>query len=169
VKIGVVSDTHDQGELIRRAVEKFNEEKVGLVLHCGDWVSPFILYFFQALKAPLRGVFGNNDGDRFRHLAFRDKWGLDLHYEERFLTCEVEGRKIAVFHGDYEEIVQGLTTCGQYDAVFHGHTHKRVLTYCGKTLSLNPGSLMRETSATIQGASIAIYDTEQNSAEHTLL
>src|ERR1700733_448388 len=98
MKIGVLSDTHDQGELIRKAVQYFNEEQVAWVFHCGDWVSPFILHFFQELQAPLRGVFGNNDGDKYRHLAFKKKWGINLEYEERFLEIEIDKRHIAVFH-----------------------------------------------------------------------
>jgi putative phosphoesterase len=166
MKIGVLSDTHDQGELIRKAVNIFNDEKVSLVIHCGDWVSPFILHFFKELKAPMRGVFGNNDGDKFRHLTFKDKWGLDLQYEERFLEMEIDQRRLAVFHGDYTGLVDALVTCGKYDLVLHGHTHQKVNQHHGKTLSLNPGSLMRETSDTVKGASIAIYDTTSHSARH---
>jgi hypothetical protein len=169
MKIGVLSDTHDQGELIRQAVAYFNSQHVGLVIHCGDWVSPFILHFFQGLEAPLRGVFGNNDGDKFRHLAFKNQWGIDLEYEERFLELEVDNRKIAVFHGDYQGIVDALVLCGKYDAVFHGHTHQKVNQHIGKTLSLNPGSLMQETTKTVTQASIAIYDTTENSAFHFCL
>jgi putative phosphoesterase len=166
MKIGVISDTHDQGELIRKAVNIFNDEKVSLVIHCGDWVSPFILHFFKELQAPIRGVFGNNDGDKFRHLTFKDKWGLDLQYEERFLEMEIDQRRLAVFHGDYTGLVDALVTCGKYDLVLHGHTHQKVNQHHGKTLSLNPGSLMRETSDTVKGASIAIYDTTSHSARH---
>jgi uncharacterized protein len=169
MKIGVLSDTHDQGELIRKAVQYFNEEQVAWVFHCGDWVSPFILYFFQGLQAPLRGVFGNNDGDKFRHLAFKNKWGINLEYEERFLEVEIDKRRIAVFHGDYSGLVESLVTCGKYDVVFHGHTHQRVNQHHGKTLSLNPGSLMQETSKDVRGASIAIYDTETHVGRHILL
>jgi len=43
MKIGVISDTHDQQELILQSVQKLNEADVGLVIHCGDWVSPFIV------------------------------------------------------------------------------------------------------------------------------
>jgi uncharacterized protein len=166
MKLGVISDTHDQGELIRDAVKHFNQQGVSLVIHCGDWVSPFILHFFEGLQAPLKGVFGNNDGDKFRHLAFKNQWGLDLQYEERFLTIEVDNRRLAVFHGDYPEIVEALVLCGKYDAVFHGHTHQQVNMHYGKTLSLNPGSLMKETFSHLKGASIAIYDTTTNQAFH---
>ena len=167
--IGVISDTHDQAEHIRESVRRFNDAGVALVIHCGDWVSPFILNFFRGLKAPIKGIFGNNDGDKFRHLAFKDNWGLDLSYEERFLKMEIDNRTIAVFHGDYPEIVDALVTCGSYDAVFHGHTHLRINETVGNTLSLNPGSLMDESIDPVKGASFALYDTTTNSAEHLLL
>lgn len=168
MKVGVISDTHDQGELIREAVEVFNLHNVSHVIHCGDWVSPFILHFFQGLKCPLRGVFGNNDGDKFRHLIYKSKGQLDVDYEDRFLELTIDERLISVFHGDYAGIVDALITCGKYDAVFHGHTHQRINQRVGKTLSLNPGSLMRETSHNINGASVAIYDTRSNEAIHHL-
>lgn len=169
MKIGVISDTHDQIDLIRVVVQKLNKEKVDLVIHCGDWVSPFILSSFKDLQAPIKGVFGNNDGDKFRHLTFRDKHNLDIYYEDRFLKLECDNRLIAVFHGDYPEIVDALVTCGKYSAVFHGHTHLQVNEMIGNTLSLNPGSLMKETSQDIQGASFAIYDSRTNSAFHVNL
>lgn len=113
MKIGVISDTHDQAPLIEWAVEKLNQEEVEWVVHCGDWVSPFILYSFRNLKAPIKGVFGNNDGDKFRHLLFKDKLGLKIQYEDRFLELNFDNRLIAVFHGDYPEIVEALVKCGK--------------------------------------------------------
>jgi uncharacterized protein len=160
---------HDQIDLIIKAVELFNAQKVDLVVHCGDWVSPFILQHFKKLKAPIKGVFGNNDGDKFRHLLFREKHKLDIDYEDRFLDIELDGKRIAVFHGDYAGIVEALVKCGTYDAVFHGHTHERVKVLIGKTLSFNPGSLMAKTSPNLTGASIGIYDTTSNTAEHLFL
>lgn len=40
MKIGVISDTHDQQDLILECVHRLNEADVELVVHCGDWVSP---------------------------------------------------------------------------------------------------------------------------------
>lgn len=91
---------------------------------------------------------------------------MDVTYEDRFLELVVDNRKIAVFHGDYQEIVQALVNCDTYDAVFYGHTHKKVNETVGKTLSLNPGSLMRMTRDEPLGAGFAIYDTVMNLAMH---
>jgi len=60
----LISDTHDRLRLIDEAVERLNEKSSELVLHAGDYVAPFVASHFKPLKAPLIGVFGNNDGDR---------------------------------------------------------------------------------------------------------
>ena len=39
--IGLLSDTHDHIPNIRKAINRFKEENVELVLHAGDYVSPF--------------------------------------------------------------------------------------------------------------------------------
>jgi putative phosphoesterase len=85
MKIGVISDTHDQQELILQCVHMLNDASVDLVIHCGDWVSPFILHSFKDLRMPMKGVFGNNDGDKFRHVIYSQKLELDIVYEDRFL------------------------------------------------------------------------------------
>ncbi|MEA1871092.1 MAG: YfcE family phosphodiesterase, partial [Candidatus Bipolaricaulota bacterium] len=64
MKLGIISDTHDNMPKIARAVELFNERKVDLVLHAGDFISPITASEFTHLEAPLIGVFGNNDGER---------------------------------------------------------------------------------------------------------
>jgi len=166
MKIGILSDTHDQYHNIRTAVKILNKEHVKLVIHCGDWISPFTHAFYRDLKCPMKGVFGNNDGDRFYHLKYANKSGISITFEERILSLTIDKRKIVAYHGDYPEATDALITCGKYDAVFHGHTHISVNTMIGNTLSLNPGTLMPVTSASIQGASIAIYNTKTNTAEN---
>lgn len=164
MKIGVISDTHDQVDNILKAVEILNSEQVELVVHCGDWVAPFTLLFYKGLKAPIKGVFGNNDGDRFLHPDRATKFDVSIEYQERILNLEIDGRKIFVYHGDYGPVTEALVLCGKYDAVFHGHTHKRVNETIGKTLSLNPGTFMPMTDPETKGASLAIYDTSTNTA-----
>src|SRR5262249_35268208 len=92
--IGVLSDTHDQVHHLSRVIEYFNRLDVDVVVHCGDWVSPFTLTHYAKLKAPLYGVFGNNDGDIFRHLTFAGRFGVRPIMEDRFLTLTKFGRRI---------------------------------------------------------------------------
>lgn len=163
--VGVISDTHDQVGNILKAVKIFNQENIELLIHCGDWVAPFTLKFYQDLKCPIKGVFGNNDGDKYRHLVYSKKIGLDIEYQERHLELDLDGKKIAVTHGDYDAWVNSFLKSGIYDAVFRGHNHRKEITQINKTLLLNPGTLMPVTSDEVKGASIAIYDSSTNSAK----
>ena len=164
MKIGILSDTHDQIENIKKAVKLLNAENIELVIHCGDWVSPFSLQYYKDLTCPIHGIFGNNDGDKFRHLERAKVYGVNVSYEDRFISTEIDGKKIAVFHGDYEEIIDALLASQMYDVVFHGHNHQKEIKTVGKTLSVNPGTCMEETAPEVKGASFAIYETQSNSA-----
>ena len=61
MKIGIVSDTHNNIDLTRRAVELFREAGVGMVIHAGDITSPKILGLFEGFDC--RFVLGNGDLD----------------------------------------------------------------------------------------------------------
>src|SRR5690348_3348677 len=104
MKIGVLSDTHDQYENILKAVKILNDRGVELTIHCGDWISPFSAGFYKDLKSPIKGVFGNNDGDRFLHPLRAKALGINIEYEERILNLSIDNRKIFVYHGDYGEV-----------------------------------------------------------------
>ena len=61
MRIGVVSDTHNNLKNIDKIISIFNKEKVGLVVHTGDIASANALEKFSSLVCPLIGVYGNND------------------------------------------------------------------------------------------------------------
>ena len=103
--IGLIADTHDNLPMVDKAVEKLNEMNVGLVLHAGDYVAPFVVPRFKELKAKLIGVFGNNDGDReLLKKRFSEYKHLEVHGE--FAEVFVSGLKIALLHGDEEELLE---------------------------------------------------------------
>ena len=85
MKVGILSDSHDDMGAIARAVAVFNAEGVLQVLHAGDIVSPFTFELFRDLHAPLGGVFGNNDGDR---LLLRERSAGALHVQPHFVTLD---------------------------------------------------------------------------------
>ncbi len=161
MKIGVISDTHDQRMRILQAIKIFNKEKVGLVVHCGDWVAPFSAARFSALNCPIKGVFGNNDGDKRMHL---ERNGNFIEYYDEKMEIAVDCRKIFVTHGHLPQLLEKALRSGKYDAVFSGHSHIAHVKKVGKTLWLNPGSLVDVTNEKIKGMSIAIYDTATNKA-----
>lgn len=63
MKIGIISDTHDDVGHAKLAIEVFKKESVDCVFHLGDFVSPPIIRLFEGIK--LVAVFGNNDGYKF--------------------------------------------------------------------------------------------------------
>lgn len=153
----------------------FKTEQVELLVHCGDWVSPFTLEFFDAnrdgLNVEVKSVFGNNEGDIQRILERNAKLNFPIAFSSKIsFPFEVDGRKAIIFHGHDRTILQALIDCQTYDVIFTGHTHIVRNEVIEKTLVLNPGSLSyARESKIIDEASIAIYDTQTNSAEIILL
>ena len=64
MRIGVVSDTHNNLKNVAKIVELFNASKVERVIHTGDITQAKTLDVFAHLDAPLFGVYGNNDEER---------------------------------------------------------------------------------------------------------
>lgn len=152
MKIGLISDSHDHVPHIEEAVGIFKKEQVDLVIHSGDFCSPFTVPPFEGLQ--LMGLFGNNDGDRYLLMEKFSDIGAEMKGE--FFELEVEGRRLAVYHGTYGPITYALRTCGEYDAVISGHTHEKISRQFGNTLAVNPG-----TAHGFGGeASIALLDVD---------
>jgi len=92
--VGLLSDTHDHLPLIDVAIKQLNEMNVGLLLHAGDYISPFVTENVKQLKAPLIGVFGNNDGDRTMLNKKFAELGADIR--GRFAFVLLDGMRIAL-------------------------------------------------------------------------
>jgi putative phosphoesterase len=153
--VGIISDTHDRLPLIDKAVKRLNEMSVELVLHAGDYISPFVASHFKQLKAPLIGVFGNNDGDRELLKKKFAEFGADIRGNFAFVA--VDGLRIALFHGDETELVRFLLELESLDVLVSGHTHVAKTYRKGRTLVINPG----EACGYLSGKpTIAILDTE---------
>jgi uncharacterized protein len=46
LKIGIISDTHDDIENVQEAINIFNKNEVNLVIHTGDYISPGVIQEF---------------------------------------------------------------------------------------------------------------------------
>ena len=155
MKIGIISDTHDNIPKIREAVNIFNEKETGMVIHAGDYVAPFAIRPLTELECQWVGVFGNNDGERL---------GLSRISQDRIKNAphslEFDGKKILVLHEPGE--VVALIKSQSYDIIVYGHTHEPVIERHGKTLVVNPG----ECGGWLKGrSSISLVDLDQMDAE----
>ncbi|MUV58197.1 metallophosphoesterase family protein [Halogeometricum sp. CBA1124] len=153
MRVGICSDTHDNLELARGAVETFEDAGVETVIHCGDVVSPFTANVFDA-DFEFHAVRGNNDGEWALENVV-DSFGT---YHGECATFEFDGVAVAAYHGTSETLVDGLVDSESYDYVFRGHTHQRTYDEREGTVHVNPGGLP------IPGADdtyhVALLDTE---------
>jgi len=123
---------------------------VELILHAGDFVSPFTFLEFKNLNCPLKGVFGNNDGDK---LYLQEKFkGIGEIYSAPYEAI-IDHKNIIMLHK--EKLIDALAESQKYDVIIYGHTHRTDLHKIGKTLIINPG----ECSGWLSGKStIALLD-----------
>lgn len=131
--IGIISDTHDNVELTKKAIEILKENKVDVVLHCGDVVAPLTLKLFKGLKVRL--VQGNCDGDLVMLKKIAEE--QDSEFLGNYAEVEIEGKKIAFTH--IPEIAETAAKSGKFDYVFHGHIHQKRDEMVGKTRLICPG------------------------------
>ena len=61
MRIGVVSDTHNNLKSVAKIVSIFNEQKVEKVVHTGDITQSKTIEAFAEIQMPIYGVYGNND------------------------------------------------------------------------------------------------------------
>lgn len=156
MKIGVLSDSHDNVPMVDKAVELFNDEGVALVIHAGDFIAPFVVTAMHDLKCRVVGVFGNNDGERIG-IAKRFEAIGEIH--PNLAVVENGGRTIAATH--YPELAEPIAESGKYDIVIYGHTHEIDIRR-EASLILNPG----ETGGWTTGrCTVAIVELDTLEAE----
>ncbi|MFZ2500348.1 MAG: metallophosphoesterase [Methanosarcina sp.] len=162
--IGILSDSHDNLNAIRKAVDYFNEKEVKAVLHAGDIISPFTVRVFKELKPKLYFVFGNNDGDKVTLKSWFEDIGATVCGEFGDLT--IDGLHIALLHGTNEALVKALARSGDFDVVIRGHTHEPGVKIIEGTPVINPG----ECSGVLSGKStVAILEISNLNVEITEL
>lgn len=155
--IGIISDTHDHVPNIKKAVQLFKSAESEKVIHAGDYCSPFTIEHFKGLN--FHGIFGNNDGDKYLLMKKFGEIGGTLHGE--FYEFEIDGLKIAVYHGTSQGITDSLKKSEKYDFVISGHTHHARLDTSGTTIAINPGS----AHGFENGAMIALLNTKSRKVD----
>jgi putative phosphoesterase len=159
--IGIMSDTHDNLPLIDKAVKKLQEEKAELVLHAGDYTSPFVVPHFKPFKGKFIGVFGNNDGDHeFLRRRFTE-FGLEIR--GYFAEVKVDSVRIALLHGGEpgppgpSELLKSLMESDCFDVLVYGHVHDAKAYKKGRMLIINPGEVCGYLS---RKPSVAVLNTK---------
>ena len=134
MRIGVLSDTHNNLANVRTIVALFAQARVERVVHTGDITQAKTLRVLAELGAPLAGVFGNNDqGERESLEQAAAELGMQL--SDPPLELNWSGRRILVVH-DPRELEAHLDG---HDLALHGHTHERRIDRRTDCLVFNPG------------------------------
>jgi len=133
--VGLIADTHDRLPAIAELVRQMQEAGVGMVLHAGDYCSPFALRAFEEAHVSLAGVFGRNDGDP-QGLVTRAQSAFGAELFESPHSFEIGGRRILLVHdiGDVNK-----RSVASHEIVIHGSTHQQEMKTRGDTLIVNPG------------------------------
>ena len=154
MRLGLMSDTHDNVPKIREAICQLNDLEVDLVLHGGDYISPFTAKPYSDLKAKMIGVYGNNCAERGKFREVYAAAGKEI--VGNFAEVKAGGRRIALLHGHDDALLRAIIAHGSYDAVIHGHDHKAKVEKRDTTLVVNPG----EVCGYVTGrSSLAVLDT----------
>ena len=148
MKIGVVSDTHNNLRNIETIINLFNEERVPVVIHTGDISNANTLERFSDLNSKLIGVYGNNDRNEsgLKEVAKKN----NFQFQEPPRRLSLLDREIVIFH-EPDKIDQFLSENQLIDVVLYGHTHRYENNVKNGVLFFNPGE-----SAGMQKGSNAI-------------
>jgi hypothetical protein len=135
MRVGVIADTHDRLPAIAELVRQMQAAGAGIILHAGDYCSPFSLKPFEDAQISLAGVFGRNDGDR-EGLVSRAQSALGIELFESPHSFEMGGKRILLVHdiGDVNK-----RSVSSHEIVIHGSTHQQEMKTRGDTLIVNPG------------------------------
>ena len=160
MKLGVIADTHDHLPRVRAALQAFKERGVSRIIHCGDFIAPFVLFPIREEKyEDCFGVYGNNDGELLMLRALFKSIGK---IEKPPAFIEAAGRRVAVLH---EPMPDDVMAALPVDIVLFGHTHEAVIRPRARTggpLILNPGECCGYLN---NRATVAVVDTESFDVE----
>lgn len=137
MRIGLISDTHNEQQKVKLALQKFQEHGVEIILHAGDITSTATLNLFSDFNVWISR--GNMDRDREL-----PKVASQLFGPGRMATThelKIDDTTFALLHGDSWTQLESRIKSKRYNFVIHGHTHVPQDETIGATRVVNPGAL----------------------------
>ena len=141
MKLAILSDIHDNVWNLAVALQHISQQAdISSLLCCGDLCSPFVVNMLsEGFPGQIRLIKGNNDGD-LRLITLNAAKYSHVQVAGEFTEFELGGKRMCANH--YPDIATAIASSGVYDLVFYGHNHAHRIEMIGKTLLLNPGTLM---------------------------
>lgn len=153
MQIGLITDTHNNVEGIKKACDIFRKNNIKLIIHTGDLTSASILRHFYGFKVYF--VCGNCDYD-ITNIS-QEIGKLNGKFFEKFGEFDLDNKKIAIIHGNDEVLFNKLVESQKYDFVIHGHNHQKEKSLYLKTNVICSGSIKA-----YELNSVAILDLERS-------
>jgi len=151
VIIGILGDTHDRADATAAGVRALRDRGAEFFIHTGDVGSESVLDQLAGLPAVF--VWGNTDWDRLPLARYAQGLGLTCGGDMYQLT--LDGKEIAVTHGDDGQTVRKALESQSLDYLFTGHTHHPHDHRSGRTRWVNPGALYRARQKTVAALDLA--------------
>lgn len=138
MKIGVLSDTHDNLSNLTYVLNTYRDRKITTLIHCGDLTSLDMVSHLEGFRVIY--TMGNMDvvtgaikkrlekmrDDNFAGMVFKGKLG---------------GVDVAATHSHVDGQVIDLVREKRFDWIFHGHTHEKRDEVVRGARIVNPGAL----------------------------
>ena len=151
MRIGILSDTHDQLLITQRAVQLLQRQGAETLIHCGDLTTPEIVHACAIL--PCIFALGNNDDDNIPALEHAIA-AIHATSVGTGAILPLAAKQMAILHGH----VRMKSLSAQHpDYLIHGHSHIPADTRLGPTRRICPGALYRAKRFTV-----ALLDTESD-------
>jgi putative phosphoesterase len=160
MRLGLISDTHDNRDRTREALRKLDEAGAELLVHAGDLNTARLVPMLEGWRVWLAQ--GNVDHPTRIQKAI-DEHAVDVTYGVRH-EIEAGGARVGVIHGDDTGRLEGMVNAGVFDLVVHGHTHEFRDEHLGDTRVVNPGAVHRASPP-----SVCVYDAEDDELQRLLI
>lgn len=138
MKIGVMSDTHDNLSNTMAVLSTYRDWGIDTIVHCGDLTSPEMVSHFQGFRV----IFTTGNMD---HTTGAIKKRLGKMREDNFAGLVYKGSlggvPIAVTHSHVDGKIMELVRENRFKWIFHGHTHEKCDEVIRGVRIVNPGAL----------------------------
>ena len=159
MKIGIVSDTHDNEPNTLLALKHLTDLGCDILFHCGDLAhSDTLKLIAQNFSNPIYIVGGNADLNEEEILHVVKKYS-HITYNSKYIEIEFDQINFVIVHKDLD--AKMLATQLHPDYLFYGHTHKPWKEKIGNTTLVNPGNICD----TRFPATCALFDTTNQALE----
>lgn len=142
--LGILSDSHGDAGATARAIALLKRLGAERFVHCGDICGEGVLAEFVGHDVTF--VWGNCDSPSASMRRYVQSLGLA--WPEGRAELEIDGRRIAVFHGHERGFVDAIEG-GHFHYILHGHTHIYADSRVNGCRVVNPGALYRAAVKTV--------------------